>query len=205
MAVAAGSPQIPSAAGVYTACLASDGTIRLIDPTIKSCTAAQKAVTWNQKGQPGPAGPTGLNGPTGVAGPTGATGQTGPAGPGTTTSWYNLTTGQTAFRGTYTGFTVTVLCDNSDTVTLGISSTDASRKFYVFERADVFTAGQAATVQMSAQDIEGNQAAGWGMNPTLVGRMTLTIWNEGVASNRAFVFTVVANTCGEVAVTAPSS
>jgi hypothetical protein len=76
---------VPDSAGVYTACkLNATGTIRLIDPSLGTSTLLghcdaklETQITWNQKGQSGPAGPPGLAGP---AGPKGDTGLQGPKG-----------------------------------------------------------------------------------------------------------------------------
>jgi hypothetical protein len=66
---------IPSADGTITACMKSDGTIRLIDTDAGvSCKSNERAVTWNQTGPPGPAGPAGPPGEQGPAGPQGPPG-----------------------------------------------------------------------------------------------------------------------------------
>ena len=59
---------IPDGGGVYTACrLNGVGTIRLIDPSgpssslLSHCTSIETQITWNQKGQPGAAGPPGTS------------------------------------------------------------------------------------------------------------------------------------------------
>lgn len=70
IAVGAVTPVIPGTDGTYTGCVAGDGTIKLIDPTVTACGKNQATVTWSQ---------TGPTGPTGEAGPAG---ETGPAGPG---------------------------------------------------------------------------------------------------------------------------
>jgi hypothetical protein len=60
---------IPDSGGVYTACrLNGIGTIRLIDPSgpsgslLSHCTSIETQISWNQKGQPGAAGPAGSPG-----------------------------------------------------------------------------------------------------------------------------------------------
>jgi hypothetical protein len=60
---------IPDSSQVYTACmLKSVGTIRLIDTSLSSsnllghCTSLETPITWNGKGQPGPAGQPGAAG-----------------------------------------------------------------------------------------------------------------------------------------------
>ena len=75
--------QIPSAAGVYTACVHLDKDSdeakvgRLIDPALEKCRKGESTVTWNaqgQKGDQGVQGPQGLPGPAGPAGPQASTG-----------------------------------------------------------------------------------------------------------------------------------
>jgi hypothetical protein len=57
---------IPDSGQTYTACMLKGvGTIRLIDTSLGGnsllgrCTSLEAQITWNQKGQPGPAGPAG--------------------------------------------------------------------------------------------------------------------------------------------------
>jgi len=57
---------IPDSGQVYTACMLKGvGTIRLIDTSLSGgnllgrCTSLETQITWNGKGQPGPAGPAG--------------------------------------------------------------------------------------------------------------------------------------------------
>src|SRR5579862_5863367 len=78
--------QIPSAAGVYTACVRLDKdsdeakVVRLIDPAFEKCRRDESTVAWNAKGQKGDQGVQGLQGfpgPAGPAGPQGATGAPG--------------------------------------------------------------------------------------------------------------------------------
>ena len=47
---------IPDAGGVYHACLAKTGTVRIIDTDTDQCKAVETAITFNQKGQPGDPG-----------------------------------------------------------------------------------------------------------------------------------------------------
>ena len=72
---------IPDADGVFTACIATDGSIRMIDPSLDGtaghCMGTENRVSWNKKGVEGPKGPTGATGP---QGPRGAIGPAGPAG-----------------------------------------------------------------------------------------------------------------------------
>jgi hypothetical protein len=72
---------------VFNACLLNGvGTIRLIDKSLSStnlmshCTDKETEISWNQAGQPGPAGAQGAKGDAGAAGPKGDTGPAGPAG-----------------------------------------------------------------------------------------------------------------------------
>jgi hypothetical protein len=66
---------------IYACALNNVGTIRLIDPSKSGlagrCSSIEKPVSWNQKGQPGSAGPKGDKGD---PGPAGAKGETGAAG-----------------------------------------------------------------------------------------------------------------------------
>ena len=48
--------------GVYHACLADDGKIRIIDPATDQCKSTEREITFNQKGIPGPPGPAGAPG-----------------------------------------------------------------------------------------------------------------------------------------------
>jgi microcystin-dependent protein len=78
--------QIPSAGGVYTACVRLDKDsdaariARLIDPALEKCGKNEVMVTWNEKGQKGDPGVQGPQGGPGPAGPQGATGAPGPKG-----------------------------------------------------------------------------------------------------------------------------
>jgi hypothetical protein len=48
---------IPSADGTFTACVKSDGALRLVDAEAgKTCKTSEQTVTWNQAGPQGPAG-----------------------------------------------------------------------------------------------------------------------------------------------------
>jgi hypothetical protein len=54
---AAAVASIPSSDGVFTACVKSDGTLRLIDAEAgDTCKASEQTVTWNQTGPQGPPG-----------------------------------------------------------------------------------------------------------------------------------------------------
>ena len=63
----------PSNAVINACVKKKDGRVRIV-PVAASCRRNEQAVSWNAKGQPGPAGPTGAagqSGPTGPAGPPG--------------------------------------------------------------------------------------------------------------------------------------
>ena len=75
---------IPSADGTINGCYTISNTgdnivgkLRIIDPTKAACSYNEKAISWNQQGQPGVAGPSGPAGPTGSTGPAGAPGSPG--------------------------------------------------------------------------------------------------------------------------------
>lgn len=81
---------IPDADGVIHGCYnAVTGQLRIVEsPSL--CRSSERAISWNQQGQPGApgsqgepgaAGPTGPEGPMGPPGPAGPQGETGPAGP----------------------------------------------------------------------------------------------------------------------------
>jgi hypothetical protein len=72
---------IPGPDGVIHACYLSNGTLRLIDPSVSSCRSNETPVEWNIQGRAGDQGPAGAAGLPGATGATGATGDTGPAGP----------------------------------------------------------------------------------------------------------------------------
>src|SRR5689334_4217023 len=77
-ASAAAYAAIPDGDGVFTACIAADGSLRVIDPSAGGeCRGGENRVSWNKKGIEGPKGPTGATGP---QGPRGAVGPAGPAG-----------------------------------------------------------------------------------------------------------------------------
>jgi Collagen triple helix repeat (20 copies) len=68
--------------GVINGCYKSqNGQLRLLDPATDNCHPSETAISWNQTGQQGPAGPPGPAGPQGPAGPPGPAGAIGPAGP----------------------------------------------------------------------------------------------------------------------------
>ena len=109
---------IPDEQGMITGCYNStSGALRVIDAAKTKCASSERALTWNQRGVPGPAGPSGAAGPAGPAGPTGPTGSPGPAGisgyefvesPEITVSpgqplahWEHCSTGKVAFGGGY--------------------------------------------------------------------------------------------------------
>ncbi len=73
---------IPSTGGVIKGCYdPRSAYVRVVDPALgQVCTAAERALDWNQAGAAGPAGPQGATGPAGPAGPAGPQGPAGPAG-----------------------------------------------------------------------------------------------------------------------------
>ena len=74
---------IPDVSGLISACYSStSGALRVIDSAAK-CSAAERALSWNQTGPAGAQGPQGLKGDTGAVGaqgPQGAKGDTGATG-----------------------------------------------------------------------------------------------------------------------------
>lgn len=73
---------IPDADGVYTGCYQKiTGATRVIDASRQVCRPMETMITWNEAGQPGPAGPPGVQGEAGATGPQGEQGLAGPAGP----------------------------------------------------------------------------------------------------------------------------
>lgn len=64
-AIAAG--RIPGADGVIHGCYSTTkGSLRVIDPTVESCTDRESAITWNQAGPAGAAGADGIPGAPGL-------------------------------------------------------------------------------------------------------------------------------------------
>lgn len=54
---------IPGSDGVITACKDAKGTLRVIDAEAgQTCSSNQQPLSWNQQGQPGPAGAPGVGG-----------------------------------------------------------------------------------------------------------------------------------------------
>jgi hypothetical protein len=79
----AATAEIPGPNGVISACyLKSGGDLKVIDPSVTTCTKGETSLDWNQQGPAGPAGAAGATGPAGPAGPQGYTGSPGPAGTG---------------------------------------------------------------------------------------------------------------------------
>jgi uncharacterized protein YjbI with pentapeptide repeats len=61
---------IPDANGVVHGCFrTNNGSLRIIDSAVDTCTGNETALNWNQTGPQGPAGPTGPQGPAGSGGP----------------------------------------------------------------------------------------------------------------------------------------
>src|SRR4051812_29008987 len=85
LASAVTAASIPAPDGTFTGCYTTTTSLKtfyLIDKTAgQSCPKGYQEVQFNEKGQPGPAGPTGAPGPTGSPGPTGVAGPTGGPGP----------------------------------------------------------------------------------------------------------------------------
>ncbi|MFI7543795.1 hypothetical protein [Actinoplanes sp. NPDC049599] len=73
------SASVPDAGGVIRACYdKSSGNVRIIDTAkTASCKSAEKSLSWNQSGKPGPRGAQGNPGAPGEQGPTGPQGATG--------------------------------------------------------------------------------------------------------------------------------
>ena len=69
---------IPDDQGVITGCYNStSGALRVIDAGKTKCASSERALTWNQRGVAGPAGPAGAVGPAGPAGVPGPAGVSG--------------------------------------------------------------------------------------------------------------------------------
>jgi len=68
------------AGGVINACVAKDGTLRIVSDT-NQCKRAETLLSWNIMGPQGPQGEIGPQGPQGEQGPQGIQGEQGPAGP----------------------------------------------------------------------------------------------------------------------------
>ena len=95
---------IPDVSGLISACYSStSGALRVIDSAAK-CSAAERAISWNQTGPAGAQGAQGLKGDTGGIGPQGPKGDAGPnnvAGTyGDTVSFNNQAN---VFSGSFTG------------------------------------------------------------------------------------------------------
>lgn len=69
--------------GLIHGCLARSGTLRVIDPLVRSCRTRETPITWTQNGS----GPRGEPGPQGERGPEGPAG---PPGSGTIVRWANV-------------------------------------------------------------------------------------------------------------------
>ena len=80
LGIAAAVPAISaSTSRVIKGCISKQTQVLRV---ASKCTSAETAISWNTKGDPGPAGSPGPSGPAGPSGSTGATGATGPAGSG---------------------------------------------------------------------------------------------------------------------------
>ena len=71
---------IPDEDGTIHACYDKQGSVRVIDARVQSCTKHETALDWDRTGPAGPAGPAGPKGDTGESGQPGADGATGPRG-----------------------------------------------------------------------------------------------------------------------------
>lgn len=72
---------IPGPSGTINGCYTqATGALRVVDSGA-SCRSNETAITWNQAGPQGAAGPAGATGATGAQGPIGLTGPTGATGP----------------------------------------------------------------------------------------------------------------------------
>ncbi len=84
-AYAAAAARTPASGGVIYGCYANGAVngshVVVLQNAGTTCPNGTTAISWNEQGQPGPAGPTGPAGPSGPPGPTGLTGATGLAGP----------------------------------------------------------------------------------------------------------------------------
>jgi Lamin Tail Domain len=78
---AVAATQIPDGNGVIHGCRKVDGGALRVVARASSCRSREKALSWNQQGAAGPAGPAGATGPAGPRGATGPQGPVGPAGP----------------------------------------------------------------------------------------------------------------------------
>src|SRR2546430_8938731 len=71
---------IPDVSGLISACYSStSGALRVIDSAAK-CSAAERALSWNQTGPAGAQGPQGLKGDAGAVGAQGPKGDAGAVG-----------------------------------------------------------------------------------------------------------------------------
>jgi hypothetical protein len=79
---------IPDGSGVIHGCYSNtSGAVRVIDTAAgQKCSSAEKALDWNQAGQPGPAGPQGAKGDPGAPGTNGTNGTNGKDGVSVTTA-----------------------------------------------------------------------------------------------------------------------
>jgi hypothetical protein len=131
---ATAAAQIPSATGVYTACIRLDrdgdeGRLaRLIDPARERCKRNEAQVSWNEKGLKGDKGDKGFKGDTGDRGDKGATGDKGdqgsqgpqgPQGASGVVRAYGRLGPQTQFFAGDAPKLLTAFCDPGDLVTGG--------------------------------------------------------------------------------------
>jgi hypothetical protein len=170
-AAAAANPVIPSASGVFTGCLAGDGTVKLIDPTIATCPKATKVVTWNQVGQ------RGLQGPSGPAGATGAQGAAGPQGPGAMTYLHAIDGQEISVP--LDGYRVIFSCSGGGPG-IGIANDRGlgSTVWAIYETKIATANGGEAITYLSNAEVHPNSASGSGTGPLDWGTTTVTAWTE---------------------------
>ena len=150
---------IPDDQGAITGCYNStSGALRVIDASKTKCASSERALTWNQRGIPGVAGPTGPTGPTGPAGAAGPQGLAGPAGvsgyelkesyeitvpPGTPLAhWERCSDGKVALGGGYyvnredgaVGASMPLLDDDHVPVGWSVSLVNESTQYNVYLR-----------------------------------------------------------------------
>ncbi len=84
-AYAAAAARTPASGGVIYGCYANGAVngshVIVLQNAGTTCPNGTTAISWNEQGQPGPAGPTGPAGPSGPPGPTGPPGPSGAPGP----------------------------------------------------------------------------------------------------------------------------
>src|SRR4051812_46865012 len=148
-----GIAAIPAGNGVISACYAKKGgAVRVIDTAKKQkCTRKEKALSFNQKGLPGPKGDTGAQGGPGVAGTNGSKGidgspgQPGSSGPGLIFGTLTVTQGTTTYT-SIGGANTTTQPDSFTLIPPGATLT--ARDFSVRLRSNVGGATQKVVVAL---------------------------------------------------------